>query len=147
MRFIPTKYLKDFLVGIWETLNATTTIDWRLSKAAFTPSLDTILANIVQPTYTGYADVGGAIGAIKNVYDPLASAYLVYVDPVAGPNVYKSTTDTSPAEQIFGWATYVAGPGTIWSSALLDAPIPIAFTADGLLLGIDLFRIADDFLG
>ena len=88
------------------------------------PGPTTVFADLVPPTFTGYAAVAGIVFGTP------------YIDPagdviVTAPSVDFICSGGTPTDIIYGWALVDAGLTTLRQAARLGAPVPIAAPGDG----------------
>lgn len=103
-----------------------------LFATSITPSLSLTIADIVEPTFTGYARKNAGTTVVS--IDPATGEYLIRCPPPVGGWVFSPTADTDPAQTIYGWFLYAQTANKLLAAELFPAPIVI--TQAGQLIPI-----------
>jgi hypothetical protein len=149
---IASKFLQDraaILLGA-DTLGlgAAGFLNVRLSKASVALSVNTVLTDFTEATFTGYtAIITTAAGAVVT-HDPLTGDEWLVVPPPAGGWIWTCTAAPSPAQTIYSVYVQLAAAGLNYlGAALLPIPNPI-INAAGQSVVVDnlVFRMANGFM-
>jgi hypothetical protein len=111
-----------------------------LAQAAFTPGPGLTLGSLTEATFTGYAALQGAAGAVVPFVDPLTGLLTLNVPDPAGGWHYSVTGGTSLPMTIFGFYVTDSGVATLWGASLFTTPVLL--TASGQGVDIPLVRFA-----
>lgn len=95
----------------------------RLSMEAFTPSVGTVVADIVAPTFDGYGDILCAVGAQLQSIDPVDGDSQIEIKAPLGGWRWETTGVTNLPMSIFGWAQINDAETIVFGSELFDEPI------------------------
>jgi len=109
---------QDDFNGWWNAIET----EMRLSAAAFTPSVDTAVGDIVAPTFSGYAPIDSGTPGVWDI-DPSTGNIVFTLPPPAGGFRWVTTDADNLPQTIFGYAIFDEGPGLLLATALFDAPI------------------------
>lgn len=133
---IPSQSVADAMVALLAADTATlanaTPNKVALVASSFTPSRALALGAITLATFTGSTPLSAGSGTQQVFTDPVTGLKLIQVkEPAGGWNWICSATPTLP-ETIYGWVLLVNDLSAILGSGLLDTPIPVAASGQGL---------------
>lgn len=122
------------------TLNPASANKIILVKAAFTPSLARVVADLTEADFTGYAALTMGTGNWPEGIDPATGdSVLTAVPPTAG---YRwETTGTTILNTIYGWALVDNTKATLLGCATFPVPIQLVATNQQILLDFVTLRL------
>jgi hypothetical protein len=100
-----------------------------LSKAPFTPNPGTVVGDVVEADFDGYAAIAVASGSMPVAADPATGDELLSIKVPAGGFRWQTTGTTHLPETIYGFLLVDTTKATVLASALL--PAPVTLTASG----------------
>lgn len=101
-----------------------------LIAAPFTPSKALAYGDLVQPTFTGYAEKAGPAGSAHIIRKPDIDALGFAVQEPSTGLFWEATADPASEQVIYGWYLYHATGNHLLFTQLFDTPIAIAKTGD-----------------
>jgi len=135
----PTSTFLDILATAIETAGAS-----NLKVGLFTgsPTLgpDTVLSDLTEPTYTGYARQTVTIGTRRGNAN---GDIILPLDPLT----FAPTADVSPAQTITGYFICQGASPALWLAELLDQPWTVTSALDFLTLILEILVSADPVYG
>jgi len=112
----------------------------RLSKQAFTPNQENVIADFLEADFGGYAAIAAIVGNQHANIDPLTGERLVEMKIPAGGWRFACTALTNTPQDIFGaYLTNDAGT-VVYGAALFEAPITIDTIAQDITVDGVTFR-------
>lgn len=119
----------------------------RLAINPFTPTVNTVLADFTEATYTGYAAITTSIAGATVITDPLTGDRLLVIPPPAGGFIYTCTAAPSPSQSVYGYYCQLAAAGLNYLfSARFPDPEVIAAIGDSVTLDSLELRMVSGFL-
>jgi hypothetical protein len=130
----------DLLVADTNTLGAVVALGVHLAKANFAPSLNLVIADLVQADFDGYATKAAGAAPYDAYYDAVSGFYTVRIKEPAGGWNWITTGLTNLPQTIYG--AYLAnGAGTdLYGSMLFAEPVVLTDIDQGVGIGDLLFQ-------
>lgn len=110
-----------------------------LAKAAFTPSMSMLPGDFIEADFDGYLPLEGVVGAQLAFLDPATLRRVVQLKDPAGGWHWESTGVTNLPQDIFGYWLSSNDGLTVYASQLLDTPVTISGSGQGLDVGLSRF--------
>jgi hypothetical protein len=107
----------------------------RLAKNNFAPSENTLIGDIVEADFDGYAAKTITAGVQPEGFDPTTDASVIDLSPPAGGFRYASTGITSLPMTIYGYYVTDGAGAVLLASAAFPTPIVITRTGQVIDLG------------
>jgi hypothetical protein len=127
--------IADLLAADVNILAAATAMHVHLCINDFTPSLDTVLADLEFATFNGSAAKSCGTGA-QQVFNDVVSGQRVVqlLEPVGGFTWEAAATPAEP-ETVYGFAVTNTDDDELWGIERLPDPVTISLIGDGLAVG------------
>jgi hypothetical protein len=103
-----------------------------LAQNVFTPGPGLTLAQLTEASFTGYAALSGAPGAVVPFTNPLTGLQTINLPDPAGGWHFSCTASTGLPQTIYGWYVTDSGVATLWGSALFITPITLTAGGQGI---------------
>lgn len=124
---VPSAELVTILEELIDTGNALDAVKLILFANNITPNKNTVLADLTQPTFTGYAVFGPVVwGSVMRDVDGTAIV-------VGGSHPFVCSGGT-PTDIIYGWALTNSGGTVLIKAAVLATPVPITGPETGIVV-------------
>lgn len=133
----------DLLAADTTTLAAALALQVHLASAAFTPTLDLLLTDLTEATFTGSAALSLGSGVQSVFYDATTGFLtLKLLDPAGG---YKWICTASPAvpQTIYGVYLTDNADAILYGAELLPTPAVISAMGQGIILPGELTLLFD----
>lgn len=89
------------------------------------PDEDTVMADIDEATFDGYAGIDCALGAQVEGLDPANNDSLIDIQPAAGLFRWETTGLTNLPQTIYGFALCNAAKTVLFACELFDEPVTL----------------------
>lgn len=118
-----------------------------LMKAPFVPDYGTPFNAADEATFTGGAAKSAGLAAQPTYRDPVNGEYVIDLKEPVGGWVWVCTADPAAPETIYGVVVTDNASAVVLGSGLLDEPVEIASSGDGVDIGDVQFRFPSNFMG
>lgn len=147
----PTQALIDRLAALLATDTTTIApaadaVHIHLAIAPFTPSLELTVGGLTEATFTGYAPLDAGTGAQQHFVDPATTEWVIQLLEPAGGWTWLCTGGTGLPQTIYGIYATDDADAVLYGAELLDAPITISASGQGVTVGQVRFNLSNDAL-
>lgn len=105
-----------------------------LIVAAFTPGPGLDFTTLTEATFPGYAALVAGVGTQPVYNDPVSGKRVIEIKAPTGGWNFISTGPTSPSQTVYGFVMTDGASAVTYGAELLDTPVVITNTGDGLTL-------------
>lgn len=116
-------------------------VEVALVKAPFTPGPDLVLADLTLADFDGYAALHAASAATQVFKDPATGENIIQVREPAGGWHWATTGVTNLPQTIHGFALLDPTGATVYGAELLDAPVVLTASGQGVDIPEARFRL------
>lgn len=132
--------LQTLLATDTGTLAAVTAMHVHLIKAPFTPGAATDFTTLTEADFAGYAFLAAGTGTQQTFRDPVTSELIVQVKEPAGGWHWAATGAGNLPQTIYGFVITNNADTVTYGSQLLDPPVTMQASGDGV--DVDQVRFA-----
>jgi len=105
-----------------------------LTTVPFTPSLENVLADFTEATFTGATALSLGTGAQPIFYDAGTGLLTINLKPPTGGYVWTCTVDPASPETIYGVYLTDTADAVLWGSMPLETPQTISQAGQGIVV-------------
>jgi hypothetical protein len=132
----------DLLAADTTGLASVTANHVHLAKAPFTPSLDLVIGDLTEATFTGSGPLDITAGTQLVYYDAEDGMLTIELSEPSGGWHWDCTVDPVSAETIFGVYITDNTDATLLGSMLLPTAVTISAAGQGLTVGVITLKFA-----
>lgn len=125
---------QDLLAADTGTLAAVGAMHLHLAAANFVPSLDLLLASLVEATFTGGAAKNCGTGTQQTYYDVNSGRRVIQILEPAGGWTWICTVTPGAPETIYGYYLTDNADAVLHGAALLSTPVTIQTAGQAVIL-------------
>lgn len=112
-----------------------------LAKNSFTPGLNTVIGDLTEADFDGYAGIAVGTGLVRVYIDPATGENIIEMIPPLGGWHWVTTGITNLPQTIYGYALTDSTKAKVWGSGLLSAPLLLTASGQGLDVDEANFRL------
>jgi len=115
-----------------------------LVKAPFTPAPETVIGDLTLADFDGYAPLAVNSATAAVFQDPATGDWLIQLDEPAGGWTWITTGATNLPQTIHGFGLTNSTGATLYGSELLDEPVELTASGQGIDIPRARFRLPAD---